>query len=43
MELPVALNATDPTSAIDDLTDFYGDGPVPVVDGEHRLLGVVRR
>ena len=42
MELPVALAATDPVSEVDEVHEFFGDAPIPVVDDEHMLLGVVR-
>jgi hypothetical protein len=43
MEPPVAVLATESIAAVDDLRAFLDDGPVPVVDGKARLVGVVPR
>lgn len=41
MEPAVAVDATEPASAARELIDFLGRGPIPVVGGEDRLLGVI--
>jgi hypothetical protein len=41
MEPAVAVNATEPSSAAHELVDFLGRGPIPVVGGDDRLLGVI--
>ncbi len=41
MEPAVAVSATEPADAVHGLADFLGGGPVPVVDREDRLIGVI--
>jgi hypothetical protein len=41
MEAPVAVEAEEPLSSVDELRDFLDGGPVPVVDGGGRLVGLV--
>jgi CBS domain-containing protein len=41
MDAPVAVEAAEPAIAAADIRDSLGDGPVPVVDDEGRLLGVI--
>ncbi|MGI9667565.1 MAG: hypothetical protein ACR2N2_10835 [Acidimicrobiia bacterium] len=41
MDLPVAVQDTDPVESVDELTSFYDGSPVPVVDSEHRFVGVI--
>jgi Mg/Co/Ni transporter MgtE len=41
MEAPVAVDAEEPLSSVDELREFLDDGPVPVVDGGGRLVGLV--
>jgi hypothetical protein len=41
MDHAVAVGAGEPLAALDELTDFFAGAPVPVVDGESRLLGVI--
>lgn len=43
MEPPVAVLATESIAAVDDLWAFLDGGPVPVVDGKARLVGVIPR
>lgn len=41
MEPPVAVEATEPLTAADDLKDFLDGGPVPVTDRRGRLIGTI--
>ena len=41
MEPPVSIEAVEAVEAIDELREFLDGGPVPVVDRDGRLLGVV--
>lgn len=41
MEPPVAVQATEPASAAEDLAEFLGLSPVPVIDHTGRLIGVI--
>ena len=41
MEPVVAVGATEPIDAIGEIADFMGRGPVPVIDRNERLVGVI--
>jgi hypothetical protein len=41
MEPPVAVDVEEPMASVDELRDFLEGGPVPVVDGGGRLVGLV--
>lgn len=41
MEPPVAVEASEPLDSVEDLSSFLDGGPVPVVDDEGRLIGVL--
>jgi hypothetical protein len=41
MEVPVSVRATESISAVGGVRVYLDDGPVPVVDGRNRLIGIV--
>ncbi|MEZ5174607.1 MAG: CBS domain-containing protein [Acidimicrobiia bacterium] len=42
MEPPIAVNATEPLSAASELAEFLDGAPIPIIDDNHTLIGVVR-
>lgn len=40
MEPPVSVTAEEPMGSIADVAEFFDGGPVPVVDGDGRIIGV---
>lgn len=41
MESPRSLTMADPADAVDDLADYFEGSPIPVIDEDERLVGVV--
>ena len=42
MEPGISLLVDEPADAADELADFFEGGPIPVTDGDGRLVGIVR-